>query len=79
MGRLGWTQKECKTPEHTRKGLEAWLPKDRWKEVNTLLVGFGKEICLPIGPKCGECLNRKLCPVGKKWTTPPSSPKKKKS
>eukprot|EP00088_Acartia_fossae_P057755 TRINITY_DN6740_c0_g1_i6.p1 TRINITY_DN6740_c0_g1~~TRINITY_DN6740_c0_g1_i6.p1 ORF type:complete len:270 (-),score=75.16 TRINITY_DN6740_c0_g1_i6:155-964(-) len=79
VARLGWTQNECKTPEHTRKGLEAWLPKDRWKEVNTLLVGFGKEICLPIGPKCGECLNRKLCPEGRKWTTPPPSPKKNKS
>lgn len=73
-GRLGWTEKECKTPEATRKSLESWLPKDRWREVNVLLAGFGQQVCLPIGPKCGECLNRELCPTGLKWT---QSPKKK--
>eukprot|EP00088_Acartia_fossae_P018520 TRINITY_DN2070_c0_g1_i4.p1 TRINITY_DN2070_c0_g1~~TRINITY_DN2070_c0_g1_i4.p1 ORF type:complete len:293 (+),score=48.93 TRINITY_DN2070_c0_g1_i4:57-935(+) len=81
--RMGWLEKECKTPEHTRKGLEAWLPKDRWREVNMLLVGFGQQICLPIGPKCGECLNRELCPTGQKWTPSPKkktpTPKKKKA
>ncbi len=67
VGRLGWTQRPCKTPEDTRKALEEWLPKSRWKEVNGMLVGFGQQICLPIGPKCGECLNRELCPVGLQW------------
>lgn len=73
-GRLGWTEKECKNPEATRKALESWLPKDRWKEVNILLAGFGQQVCRPVGPKCGECLNRELCPTGKKW---PFSPNKK--
>jgi len=73
--RLGWTE-ECKNPEQTRKSLESWLPRDRWIEINWLLVGFGQENCLPIGPKCGDCLNRNLCPVGLKWVP---SPKKKHS
>lgn len=75
-GRLGWTEKECSNPEATRKALEAWLPKDRWIEINWLLVGFGQQICVPVGPKCGDCLNRDLCPVGAKWVP---SPKKKAS
>lgn len=75
-GRLNWTEQECKTPEATRKALESWLPVDRWIEINWLLVGFGQQICLPVGPKCGECLNREFCSVGAKWAP---SPKKKSS
>ncbi len=30
----------------------------RWTEINWLLVGFGQQTCLPVGPKCGDCLNR---------------------
>jgi endonuclease-3 len=50
----GWTT--SKMPEETRAQLESWLPKDRWMELNWLLVGFGQTICLPRGRKCGECL-----------------------
>ncbi|XP_054013015.1 endonuclease III-like protein 1 [Hylaeus anthracinus] len=60
--RLKWVEKPTKTPEETRLALEKWLPKDLWKEVNHLLVGFGQEICLPRFPKCSECLNKTICP-----------------
>ncbi|XP_015434319.1 PREDICTED: endonuclease III-like protein 1, partial [Dufourea novaeangliae] len=60
--RLEWAEKTTKTPEETRIALEKWLPKDLWKEVNHLLVGFGQEICLPRFPKCSECLNKDICP-----------------
>ena len=60
--RLGWTGKGTKTPEDTRKALESWLPEDKWTEINWLLVGFGQEICRPVGPKCSECLNKDICP-----------------
>ena len=77
VARLGWTDPElCKTPEQTRKSLEDWLPQDKWTEINWLLVGFGQQICLPLHPRCGECLNRELCPTGQKWAP---SPKKKAS
>ena len=61
----GWHQPKTKNPEETRKSLEAWLPRDKWHEINHLLVGFGQTICLPVGRKCGECLlaERKLCPA----------------
>jgi endonuclease-3 len=56
----GWVNST--TPEGTREQLEAWLPKDKWREINWLLVGFGQTICLPRGRKCGECkLSNGLC------------------
>ena len=68
VGRLGWVDSnECSSPERTRVALEAWLPRDKWDEINWLLVGFGQEVCLPTGPHCGECLNRDLCPTGRQW------------
>jgi len=79
VGRLGWTEPGTKTPEHTRRSLEAWLPQDKWIEINWLLVGFGQQVCLPVGPKCGECLNRNLCPVGQNWTSSPQKKRKKKT
>ncbi|KAL2912053.1 alpha,alpha-trehalase nth1 [Polyrhizophydium stewartii] len=59
--RLGWT-KRLATPEHTRKELEDWLPRPLWAEINHLLVGFGQTVCVPIGPRCGECAVAALCP-----------------
>lgn len=63
--RLGWTGCTTKTPEETRVALESWMPEDIWSETNLLMVGFGQQICLPVGPKCSECLNVTLCPFGK--------------
>jgi len=67
--RLNWARGPkngpTKNPEETRKSLESWLPKCKWIEINWLFVGFGQEICRPISPKCAECLNCNLCPVGK--------------
>jgi endonuclease-3 len=60
---LGWSSGSS-NPETTRKELEGWLPKELWQEVNHLLVGFGQTICLPINPKCNQCLNKLSCPVG---------------
>lgn len=52
----GWQgSPPSRTPEETRAALESWLPRDRWKEINWLLVGFGQTVCLPVGRRCGEC------------------------
>lgn len=32
-----------------------------------MLVGFGQQTCRPIGPKCGQCLCKELCPIGKEF------------
>ena len=59
-----WGWHKTKAPEETRESLEAWLPRERWHEINKMLVGFGQTICLPVGRDCGECtLSAKgLCP-----------------
>jgi endonuclease-3 len=51
--RLGWVN--TKTPEKTEKELEKVLPKQYWKEFNTVIILFGKEICQPISPWCSKC------------------------
>lgn len=66
-----WGWHKTNTPEETRACLEAWLPQEKWHDINTLLVGFGQTVCLPVGRKCGECTlaERGLCKsavVGKK-------------
>jgi endonuclease-3 len=63
--------KPTQNPEQTRAALESWLPRDKWHDINNLLVGFGQTICLPVGRKCGDCklAERGLCKsavVGKK-------------
>lgn len=59
-----WGWHKTQNPEQTRTALESWLPKDKWHDINNLLVGFGQTICLPVGRKCGDCKlsERGLCP-----------------
>lgn len=59
-----WRWHKTKTPEETRAALEVWLPREKWHEINHLLVGFGQTICLPVGRKCGDCTlkSQNLCP-----------------
>lgn len=59
-----WGWNKTQNPEQTRAALESWLPRDKWHDINNLLVGFGQTICLPVGRKCGDCkLSEKgLCP-----------------
>ena len=59
-----WGWHKTSTPEQTRAALESWLPKEKWHDINHLLVGFGQTICLPVGRKCGECdlATEKRCP-----------------
>ncbi|XP_060642497.2 endonuclease III-like protein 1 [Anolis sagrei] len=64
--RLKWTKNETKLPEETRQALEEWLPRELWSEINWLLVGFGQQTCLPVGPRCSQCLNKDICSVSKK-------------
>ena len=60
-----WHGKKTKNPEETRKSLESWLPKDKWHEINGLLVGLGQTVCLPVGRKCENCAlaEKRICPA----------------
>ncbi|CAO3699637.1 unnamed protein product [Rhizopus stolonifer] len=58
--RLGWVS--TKTPEETRESLQSWLPKNKWKKINPILVGYGQIVCLPRGPRCDACPVSDYCP-----------------
>ncbi|VVB84085.1 G/T mismatches repair enzyme [uncultured archaeon] len=57
--RLGWVK--TKTPESTELELGKILPKKYWKDFNAIFVQFGKEICVPISPKCSICPINEYC------------------
>ncbi len=75
--RLGWVK--SRKPEETEAQLEKWLPKTWWEKVNVLLVGFGQEICRPIGPKCGECEALEFCPFGQENIKKPSAAERRRA
>jgi endonuclease-3 len=58
--RLNWTN--TKKPEQTEKDLMKTIPKKHWKELNSILVQFGRETCITISPKCSICPIKKYCP-----------------
>ncbi len=57
--RLNWIN--TKTPEQSEKMLMQRVPKQRWNEINSLIVDHGQRICAPIKPKCHECSISKYC------------------
>ncbi|OAQ28017.1 DNA glycosylase [Linnemannia elongata AG-77] len=60
--RLGWVKTEKDGPEGTREALQSWLPKEHWREINHIMVGFGQVLCLPRGPVCPSCPVQERCP-----------------
>ncbi|KAF8942609.1 DNA N-glycosylase and apurinic/apyrimidinic (AP) lyase [Haplosporangium gracile] len=60
--RLGWVKTEKDGPEGTREALQSWLPKEHWREINHIMVGFGQVMCLPRGPICAACPVQERCP-----------------
>lgn len=67
-----WGWHKTKTPEETRLALQSWLPKEKWHEINKLLVGLGQTVCLPVKRRCGECYlaGTKLCKSEVKGLSP---------
>jgi endonuclease-3 len=60
--RIGFVK--TKTPEQTESSLKKKIHKKWWKRINTILVVYGKKICLPIRPKCEECVIKDFCEFG---------------
>lgn len=56
-----WGYVEAKTPEKTMAALEAKLPRDKWVDINRLLVPFGKHICTGDLPRCSTCPVLEMC------------------
>ncbi len=57
--RLGWVR--TKAPKDSEEALKKIIPKARWIDLNTTLVTFGQNICLPVSPFCSRCLVYKFC------------------
>lgn len=57
--RLGWVK--TAKPQQTEEALQKILPQKYWIDLNTTLVTFGQNICLPISPYCSRCAVRKRC------------------
>jgi Predicted EndoIII-related endonuclease len=57
--RLGLVK--TKTPLETEMELRRILPVKYWKTWNACFVSYGQRRCLPLRPKCAECLIAKYC------------------
>jgi len=57
--RLGWVK--TKDPHATEEALEKIIPKNYWIRLNTFLVAFGQNLCVPISPFCSKCYVNRYC------------------
>ncbi len=57
--RLGWVK--TKTPEETEYALREIIPRREWIKLNTTLVTFGQNLCLPVSPFCSRCKVNGIC------------------
>ncbi len=57
--RLGWVK--TNDPQRTEEALGKIIPKRLWIDLNTDLVTFGQNICVPVSPYCSRCYVRKFC------------------
>jgi endonuclease-3 len=57
--RLGWVN--TKSPEDSEEALKKIIPKNYWIELNTILVTFGQNLCLPVSPFCSGCSVYQFC------------------
>lgn len=51
--RLGYVK--TKNPDDTEFALRKKLPSKYWLRYNTLMVAFGRHVCVPISPFCSIC------------------------
>ncbi len=56
-----WGIVQSNSPESTSEALEQTLPRDKWIDLNRLLVPFGKHICTGKRPKCSTCPVLDMC------------------
>ncbi len=47
--------KDFKKPKEVEEFLKKTFPKEVWREINWIFVGFGQTVCLPRNPRCEEC------------------------
>ncbi len=57
-----WGAVAATTPEQTTIALERIVPRERWIDINRLLMPFGRYVCTAALPKCSTCPVNDLCP-----------------
>lgn len=75
--RLGWVR--TRAPDDTELALMTLLPRKDWLMVNEYLVSYGKQVCRPIGPRCGACALEPLCPSSRLRERGPTQPRAAKA
>jgi len=53
---------KTKNTAETEIELKKIIPKNKWIELNRLFVLWGQNICVPISPKCSQCVLSPICP-----------------
>ncbi len=61
--RLNWIN--SKDPQESELQLKAIVPKERWNQINSLIVDHGQRVCHPRGPDCHKCTITKYCKYDK--------------
>lgn len=56
-----WGIVQTKTPEQTMVHLQQIVPKNKWTDINRLLMPFGKHICTGALPHCSTCPVLEYC------------------
>ncbi len=56
-----WGYVQTKTPEQTLKMLEKEVSRERWRDINRLLMPFGKHLCTGTLPRCATCPVLEFC------------------
>jgi endonuclease-3 len=51
-----------KDPFETEMALRSILPRKYWKQINSLFVFYGQQICRPVSPHCSRCVIGDHCP-----------------
>ena len=62
--RLGWIpppRTDRKPTEHQANELEARIPVDARRQLHACLVAHGRNLCLPLRPRCSACMLRDSC------------------
>ncbi|XOF32772.1 MAG: exodeoxyribonuclease III [Candidatus Electrothrix sp. YB6] len=57
-----WGYVQTDTPLQTEMALREKLPKQYWREINSLLVAFGQGTCKSRAPHCDRCVLTQDCP-----------------
>ncbi len=58
--RWGWIPEEA-SKEEVKQKLEEIVPEEEYRFFHVALIHFGREICLPRNPNCGECPFTNFC------------------